>query len=715
MNIYFPLKDTKDKDSSCSLFDELTQIAPFYPVPENRWVHIKKHYGGIQDLIRKMIAKECFDLKSFEQFDNEQSIRRAFNKSLLDNCPLIKSSFHEKDELATLSVSILFTLSFTREVGRFICDYFSKWLVPGKIIHLSYVHSSTIKFKNAKGRAFFFHEMFIEINNPKDLKIAKQNLSSLCRELKINISAVCHARRVMSAYSLTDEQKKLIIQENISELLDIPSRGYNHNLFEQMQHFLLKTFSEQKIAEIKENLSPLLDLKPEIFERDLFNEIQRFILPTTKKFTQNRKISHITRVISYSYLLRKWGAYAFIKNPAERFAFTKVLRTKDTNGETSKKITGILVAINYLSENELFDERHLTSAIANLIPEIRVVSDSVIHNKREFTGTRIIYLEVEKINGNFSFEQIKLIKNSLTDEILDGIESLTNTIFMPRNEEEVFRNILTLNNQLRFPSDLPQVMINYLSQEKSHLLFTVILVRIEHENNLPILAGSKGIKNKIFINEKEEKTIGLIRKKIPKKAYILEIHCPKKKYLRKDLSVDLRGARKDVFDFISDIAGEIRDFNGGMIAKQNDVLIELKRELLQNGPSEDFLIDNFFYSFTPRFMQCILPPPALKHSFLLLQSALEHDFSKEIYFIKTITWQRYFIITVATINPTFKEFIEDKISLIDFDPSSLCISYTNIHEIPVLSYILNFSDLSQQEKLLKTLVEGIKEWKTSIF
>jgi hypothetical protein len=199
-----------------------------------------------------------------------------------------------------------------------------------------------------------------------------------------------------------------------------------------------------------------------------------------------------------------------------------------------------------------------------------------------------------------------------------------------------------------------------------------------------------------------------------KLEWALDICCPKKSYLRADYSLDLTSARKDVFSFITSIAGEVRDFNGGMISKQNEALVDLKRTLLQNNFSDDFLVENFFYSFIPRFMQCIIPTIALKHSFLLMLEALEHDFNSAIYFIKTITWERYFIITVSTINQSFKEFIEDKVSNVDFDSSSLAISYTNTHEIPVLSYILNFSNQSQTEKLLKTLVSGIKEWKESL-
>ena len=279
------------------------------------------------------------------------------------------------------------------------------------------------------------------------------------------------------------------------------------------------------------------------------------------------------------------------------------------------------------------------------------------------------------------------------------------------NMDFIWDNINTCDNNII--KKMSSMLTNEY-QEKLNLIFTVLLVRIWHPDLVPIPKKFKRNKQEIYIKEREEKTVGHVRKSIPKKGYILDICCPKEEYLRADFSLDLTRARRDVFAFITDIVGEVRDFNGGMISKQNEALVDLKRALLQNNFSDDFLVENFFYSFIPRFMQCIIPTPALKHSFLLMVEALEHDFNDTIYFIKTITWERYFIITVSTINQSFKEFIEDKVSSVDFDSSSLAISYTNTHEIPVLSYILNFSEQNQSERLLKTLVSGIKEWKESL-
>lgn len=709
MNIYFP--ETIFEESSVPHFDLLTKVEPTYTLPDSRKAQLSTYYQSIHSIIKEMVPHIAVELLKEHQFNLERC-KKLFYKEVIERSPLIKPFFYNDDGRITISIATLCKAKYTQEVGRFICDYFSKWLMPGKSLTLSHVHSAEIRFCEFRKSTFFFHEMFIHIDSEEQLKHIQGNLPDLIRELKLNILTVYHARRVLSTKSLTEEQKKIIIQENISELLDIPSKGYNHNLFEQMQHFLIKASSEEKIKQIRNELSPLLRLKPQIFERDLFNEIQRFILPTRKEFLLERKLSHVKRVLAYAYLLRKRAAYAFDTNPAARFAVTKVLRTSIKQKDEERKVVGILVGLNYSSESEIFDERHLLAAIHSIIPEAAPVENSSIHNKREYTGTRIIYLEIEKEN-DFTCEELNGLQKNLTAKVLSRVESFTNSIFMPRNEEEIMRNILTLSSQLKFPTDIPQVMINYQYQKDNHLVFTVLLARIEHPD-LPLIKKCSNPDGSIFINDKEEKLVGLVRKKFRKKAYTLEICCKKTAYLRSDFSLDLTRARKNIFNFICGAFGEVRDFNGGMIAKVNEVLVELKRGLLQSNFSDDYILENFFYSFVPRFMQCLIPAAALKHSFTFLQEALEHDFNKSIYYIKTITWERYFIITVATINQSFKEFIEEKVSNLDFDPSSLAISYTNIHDVPVLSYILNFSDPQQSETLMKTLVEGIKEWKTRI-
>ena len=51
-------------------------------------------------------------------------------------------------------------------------------------------------------------------------------------------------------------------------------------------------------------------------------------------------------------------------------------------------------------------------------------------------------------------------------------------VFMPRNEEEIMRNIVSLSDQIKYLRDIPQVFITFDEQTTANLFFTIIMVRL---------------------------------------------------------------------------------------------------------------------------------------------------------------------------------------------------------------------------------------------
>ena len=99
-------------------------------------------------------------------------------------------------------------------------------------------------------------------------------------------------------------------------------------------------------------------------------------------------------------------------------------------------------------------------------------------------------VEIEKKDGSpFSLEEMKELKKTLPYELKESVESVLHPVLMPRNEEEIMRNILLLSQQLKYISDLPQVIISFNAQTEQALQFTMILLRIlrEEDRPLPIL------------------------------------------------------------------------------------------------------------------------------------------------------------------------------------------------------------------------------------
>ena len=72
------------------------------------------------------------------------------------------------------------------------------------------------------------------------------------------------------------------------------------------------------------------------------------------------------------------------------------------------------------------------------------------------------------------------------------------------------------------------------------------------------------------------KNVGTLRKKYQKEVTVFRVKLPKEGFLRRDHTIDLYKARQTVVGELSLVVGEFRDFNGGMITKQNELLSSLK-------------------------------------------------------------------------------------------------------------------------------------------
>ena len=147
---------------------------------------------------------------------------------------------------------------------------------------------------------------------------------------------------------------------------------------------------------------------------------------------------------------------------------------------------------------------------------------------------------------------------------------------MPRNEEEVMRNILILTNQIKYVRDIPQVAITFDEQAYAHLYFTVILARLLKPESTSLAdLFKKGNSIAEYLHDRT-KVMGFVRKKYAKEATVFRLKLPKDGFLRADHSIDLYKARQTVVGELLKVVGEIRDYNGGMISKQHELLSTIR-------------------------------------------------------------------------------------------------------------------------------------------
>lgn len=715
MRIYKPVSTVeKNKKNKHSILDELMVIGPHFDYPDVAKDSFELYLCSVKKLIYRVLPKEVLELGSEISSFSEKEKIKLFYEKILSEVPIISWSEDPSQAKSVISISTLCTSNHSHGVGRFLGDVFSRWLVPGKQLPLVYFHSTAFRFNHAPLTGYFIHETFVKVDNKKDFILLYANIENLAREIKLNILSVQHARKVISIKPLTLDQKKIIIQENINSLLNRPSIDIDHSIFDQMQHFFVKVSAEERVTRIKELITPLLDFRPQVFERDVFNDLQKFISLYKNTFTATRELRHLTRIIAYKYLFRKVITHAILQDPSKRHVHMKICSARIKIKDESRKVLGIILGINLLSENEIFEEKHILTAIQSILPKAEVVAESYITDKRSDNNIRIVYLEIFNPPGHFSGEAIKALRAFLSKEIKMRIESVMNPIFFLRNEEEVMRNILILSKQLTFVRDIPQVIISFHKQEEELISFTVILVKIVTSNDTPLQDSFARYKDKIKFSDHEIKAVGFVRKKHKKEAHVFDMHLPKNIFLRKDFSVDLNEARKYVFQTLTTMFGNLRDYNGGMISKQSEALAALKKLLLQMNINNDFLLETFFYSLSPKYMQSIHQPQILKNLFLLVLEMFEQNYNEEPYQIKTQIVDDHLLITIGALNPSFKTVIEQQIENLELEPSALTSSYMNIYDISCLSFILKFKDSDEHQKFLQIVVEAIKYWKDTL-
>lgn len=697
--------------------DHFAKILPNFSIPLGHEKSYLQYIESIESLLADVLPSILFsspEEKACAEHDLSEKNLEPYFRKLSQNIPIVQWTPFDKDHM-TISIVVLCSAKNTHGVGRFTRDLFSRWLIPGKQIAVVDARGLAFRFLLYPKESFYVSHLTLDVTEFKDLFLIKTNLPIVAKELKINILAVQHARHVISIKPLSLEQKKILIQENISSLLNRSAKEVEPSVFEYMHQLTARMVAEDRVTQIKDQLSPLLELKPTAFDRDLYSEMQHLVSQLKDSFTIARDVRYLNRVISYHYIFRKIIANNISVDPSKRHISAKILRTMLRFDETSYPILGVIVCINFLNDNEVFEERHLFKAIQSILPDSVSVPNSCIVERHSHAKVKSVYLEVEKPDKTpFIAAEVKELKKKIAQEVRNRIEGLVQSVFVHRNEEEVMRNMLDLSKQLKYIHDLPQVIVNFHKQTAFEISFIVIILKLKK-------SGEKSLKE-IFLNSStilkfynhDIKTVGVLRKRYPKEAHVIELRLDKKQFLRKDFSLDLYKARLCVVSEITRLIGDVRDYNGGMIAKQHEILSSLKTLLLEEGIHNDFLLENFFYSLTPNYMQSLLSPTLLKHAFSLLLKVLEHEFNKELFFLETMLHEDHHLLMLGAVKGNFKEVITDVIDDLLTSAHEISYSWVNIYDVTCVGFLLRYDNPAEYQHFHDTILNVMTKWEETI-
>lgn len=586
---------------------------------------------------------------------------------------ILPFSLWELDEVSPCSASLIFIYKYRIYSSKFIYDLISKWLVPGRELNISRYYGVDFEFKLEPNQRYIMIEVLLDVETELDISIMKKTLPHLCKEIEVGVTSIDQGMRILEV------------------------KGMN---------------LPDKISQVQELIFSLINNKTRYFDRDLLREMQQFFVLSKDTFKQIRSHRYLVRLICSQYFFRK--SFSFFIDPtlSKRLFRVKLMRTTLLSEEGRQKVLGILVGVSYFRENESFGERQIANAVRTYIPSAEVVDDSFLCQKNGRAESSMLYLEFIKSEGvPFTSAEIRLLKNELLEDLKGRVEQLMHPIFMPRNEEEIMRNILNLNKQLKSHDDIPQIIIQFDKQDEMNIVFGVILLRVvkNEEKSVQELCEFYSFKYE-FIPDRI-KIVGRVKKGYSKEANVFYVRLSKRDFLRKDHSLDLYRARQAVLSELYRIFSDVRDFNGGMIAKENEIFTKLTKHMAQVSASNEVLLENYFYSLTPVIIRSMVSVQLLETSFQIFLDLLEDEKPSNGGYLLKFAYQAHYIFCyIASKDSSFQNLVQERLSLLKVSRFQLITSFLQVEETFYMGLIYQSDRLDERKRFCDVIRGGLELW-----
>ncbi len=604
------------------------------------------------ELLRSMIVRLSLDERIYRDISDEDTRLRCF-LALEKALPIV--DWRQWGD-PPLNCAVHLLVRHQPFVAKFFFDMVSRWLIPGQKIDVRLLFSEDFYLPDISETRYQLCEAVISVFSVKQMEAVQRNLSILLAEIRMGVISAFHAARIIEGKGLSIEEKIMLVQERVAS---------------QLQRW------------------------PQLYDLNIFQEMQTFFSIVESGFKRSHEHAFMARIICSFHLIRKSLIRAMETAIEERPVRVNTSYAVLHSPLGIKKVLGISVGIVLQRGGEVFEKHHLWKAIDQLSLECDVIEDTFIQENDSANRVHLFYIEVD-------VQEKRLNRLSIQQELISAVsrcvERLTKPIFMPRNEEEVMRNILTLSKQLKYVNDLPQVIISFDCQMGDVLSFTAVILRILKPDVASLDEIQQMPNDPSYIIERI-KRVGVIRKKYPKEAVVMRLTIPWDGFLRSDQSVDLLKARLTIVHKIQQFVGEFRDYNGGMLAKQQESLRHFQQVLGENLKKFHYLVENFFHSIAPVEIRIIAPAASLK---LLFEGMLKISLSGTLGMTKGETDQHLYII----LSDEDKAFIFDTFSRLQAlrlpFPTFLSTMISQ-NEVHTLGIILYEKDSKVEKRIFETL------------
>lgn len=447
-------------------------------------------------------------------------------------------------------------------------------------------------------------------------------------------------------------------------------------------------------------------------DNSVFNDLLIFYLVTPKKFLDHRNPSHLFRLIlSIAIIQRKLlRSSTFLGN--QRHLEFRWIPTSLVFPFSSRPVLGCLIAFNALDKYELFDEENVILALQKQLPDLRLVKESFYHHTSQNKEIKTFYFEIEKKDGiPFTLKEKFLLKNNLDEKVKNSIQMLSPAFFIGNNEEEIYKKILVLSQEIQFIHDLPQASINLDQQTGKEIVFHVTLVYISpfHRFSLKDCFRHCTFISQRILNVKQVENHQI-------EAHIFNLHLPRDvSLLRADGSLDFYSARQRVVNLIKGAIGEFRDYNGGIIIKQQEMLQSFKERFPEIAEQEPSIIETFFYALMPLEKQAVLDLNVLSELFSHFLKNRDQKILKDLaYSFDTYQDKHQLYLTIKCESQDFKNVILNFLKERSF--KSLDIAYSVIKTSSEVFFNCVFlkTNADNVEFFIQNLCEHLNQWQAKL-
>jgi oligopeptide transport system substrate-binding protein len=483
---------------------------------------------------------------------------------------------------------------------------------------------------------------------------------------------------------------------------------FNENYFT-----LLIQMEHNKLPYINQRLDQWVERFPRFIDPSILKDKDRLFAYFDNDYIQKRSTIYLLRILLAQHLQRKKMLSSYSHSNHRSLEF-RIISGQVKYPFGSKKVLGILVQFSLSDRYELFDEEIFQRAVHKLLPNLHLVKGTLYKFHGSTDNIQTWYAEFEKAeNQSFTLSELSLLKKSLGEALIERTERLVPSVFKIRNQEEVLRNILTLSQEVDRHSDLPQVMISFETQTSEEVTFTVIAVRAE-DNLSPSLEHliQHDSSSCRWILERKQ-LVRYLENHHPIVAYLFQVLLiPDHTILRSDGSLNFFAARQKIAALLTANIGEYRDFNGGILIKQEEALMGLRSAFPQLSSEQ---IENVFYSITPIELQTILPSSALQAIIdLTTQTSLLALTDAYDYHLVSSSKPPYMMILLSVPNGSLYEKAKEHLQVVEF-PEDIKASFSlATKKAHLFGYLISLEHKKFGDRFLDSLSNLLFYWANEV-